>query len=321
MKIVVIGGTRKSGTTLLHSLFDGHSQIISPPHDLNVFYAFYPRWTNGGFTKKEQMQRLYKVTVLAWLEKYKIYQDNNRYLKTKNKLNNFFNKNFKKYDFNNLENLFEFTLKLAISPFEIKQKKIIVLKETSFEFHLLNLRKKIIFIKLSRDPRDILSALKPGLKNKYKKIGEDFYDLLFSTFIRYSLSIKAFELLKYKKNILAKEIRFEDLVFKTKKTLRDISKFIGIKFDQKLLIPSMLGKKFTGNNLDNKKFSQISEKNIGKWDKRLDKKTIMYLEILLKNEIKKNKYKIKNTKNNFSLGEIYAKLNDKYFFKDRYDKY
>ena len=39
MKIVVIGGTRKSGTTLFHSLFDGHPDIILPPHDLNVFYA------------------------------------------------------------------------------------------------------------------------------------------------------------------------------------------------------------------------------------------------------------------------------------------
>lgn len=321
MKIVVIGGTRKSGTTLFHSLFDGHPDIILPPHDLNVFYAFYPRWTNSKITKKEKRKRLFKVTVLAWLEKYKIYQSNTEFLKTKKKLISFFEKNFSDYNFNDINHLFNFTIKLALAPFDSRKKKVVILKETSFEFHLLNLKKKIIFIKLSRDPRDILSALKPGLKSKYKKIGEDFYDLFFSTFIRYSLSLKAFDLLKYKKNIKAKEIRFEDLVLKTRKTLLDISKFIGIKFNQKLLTPSMLGKKFTGNNLDNKIFSQISEKNIGKWHKRLDKKTIMHLEALLKNEIMKNKYSIKKTQNNFSLGEIYANLNDKYFFKDRYERF
>ena len=82
----------------------------------------------------------------------------------------------------------------------------------------------------------------------------------------------------------------------------------------------MLEKKFTGNNLNKQKFNKISKNNIGKWNRRLDKKTIMHLEALLEFEIL-NKYTIKNTQDNFGLGEIYAMLNDKYFFKDRYKKF
>lgn len=320
MKTVVIGGTRKSGTTFFHSLFDGHKDIIVPPHDLNVFYAFYPKWSKINVSYSEKKKRFYKVTVLAWLLKYKIYQSKTEYLVTKKKINSYFNENFDKYDFNNINHIFDFVKKLALSPYNTKNKKILILKETSFEFHLLKINRKISFLKLNRDPRDILSALMPGLKNKYKIIGEDYYDLIFSTFFRYSLSIKACEIVKHKKNIKIKEIKFEELVLNTKKTLKDISKFLGIEYNQKLLIPTMLNETFTGNNLENKKFKKIYKKNVGKWKKRLDKKSILYLEILLKNEILINNYDLNLDKYNHSLGDIYSELNDKYFFKDRYNK-
>jgi hypothetical protein len=318
MKTVVIGGTRKSGTTLFHSLFDGHKDTIVPPHDLNVFYAFYPRWSKTSVSYLSKKKRLYKVTVLAWLVRYRMYQSKTDYLKTKKKLILCFRENFDKYDFNNINHLFDFVKKLAISPFDTKNKKIIILKETSFEFHLLNINRKIYFIKLNRDPRDILSALIPGLKNKYKIIGEDYYDLIFSTFVRYSLSIKACQILKNKKNIKIKEVKFEELTFKTIKTLKDISKFLSISYNKEMLKPTMLKKKFKGNNLEKQKFEKVSKKNTGKWNKRLDKKSIMYMETLLKNEILSNNYKLNSKGINFSLGDIYSELNDKYFFKDRF---
>jgi hypothetical protein len=320
MKTVVIGGTRKSGTTLFHSLFDGHKDIIVPPHDLNVFYGFYPRWSKTNISNKEKKKRLYKVTVAAWLEKYKKYQSRADFFITKKKLISYYNKNFDRYNLNNINHIFDFVKKLALSPYNTKNKKILILKETSFEFHLLKINRKIYFIKLNRDPRDILSALIPGLKNKYKFIGEDYYDLIFTTFIRYSLSIKACDILKNKKKIKIKEIKFEELVLKTKKTLKDISKFVGFEYSDILLNPTMLKKKFKGNNLEKQKFNKISKKNIGKWHKRLDQKSINYIEILLKNEILRDNYKLDTKKNNLSLGDIYSEFNDKYFFKDRFSK-
>ena len=61
MKTVVIGGTRKSGTTLFQSLFDGHKDIIVPPHDLNVFYGFYPRWSKTNISNKEKKKDFIKL--------------------------------------------------------------------------------------------------------------------------------------------------------------------------------------------------------------------------------------------------------------------
>lgn len=321
MKIVVIGGTRKSGTTLLHSLFDSHSNIIIPPHDLNVFYAFYPRWTGPFVSKKKQKERLYKVTVLAWLDKYKNYHNKRDYLETKKKLNLYFEKNFCKFNFNDINQLFDFTFKLAISPYEKKNKDIVILKETSFEFHLLNLKRKIYFIKIIRDPRDILAAILSGLKNKYKKIGEDYYDIIFSTFYRYQLSERATKMLEYKKNLKIKKIKFENLATKPEVTLNEICIFLGIQFQKDLIKPTFLGKKYFGNNLDNAKFNKISSRNIGKWKSRIDSKTIKYIESLLNPEIIFNGYKISKKKIFRELGEIYAKLNDQYFFKDRYNKF
>lgn len=320
MKIVVIGGTRKSGTTLLHSLFDNHSNIIIPPHDLNVFYAFYPRWTSSFISKQKQKERLYKVTVLAWLDKYKSYQNKKDYLETKKKLNLYFKKNYKKFNFNDINQLFDFTFKLAISPYEKKNKNLVILKETSFEFHLLNLKRKIFFIKIIRDPRDILAAILSGLKKKYKKIGEDYYDIIFSTFYRYQLSERVTKMLEFKKNLKIKKIKFENLVIKPEFTLNDICIFLGIKFQKNLVRPTFLGKKYFGNNLDNSKFHKISSRNIGKWRSRLDFKTALYIESLLSPEIISNGYKMNGKKIFKELGEIYAKINDKYFFKDRYNK-
>ena len=74
MQIILIGGTRKSGTTVFQSLFDGHKEIICPPHDLNVFYAFYPQWYNSNLSRSKLETRLYKITVYDWVKAYKKFK-------------------------------------------------------------------------------------------------------------------------------------------------------------------------------------------------------------------------------------------------------
>ena len=316
MKIVLIGGTRKSGTTLFHSLFDGHKDLIVPPHDLNIFYAFYPRWIN--LNKKKQKKRLYKVTVKDWLTKYRKFQNAKDYNKTKRILNNFFRKNFEKYKVNNINNLFNFTLKLAISPYNLDKKKCVILKETSSEFHLLEIKKKIFFINLIRDPRDIIAAMIPGLKNKYKKINETYYDLIFSTYLRYGKSSQILDIVKKNnKKINIKNIYFEALIKNPDQIMSSLCKWLKIKFDEKLLKPTKLDKIYKGNNLSKKIFHNISNENSGRWFERIDQKTVEYIEVLLGTIMKKNGYKI-SVRNNKSLGELYANLNDKFFFKDRF---
>ena len=316
MKIILIGGGRKSGTTVFQSLFDGHKDIVCPPHDLNVFYAFYPKWSKSNLSRKKLEERLYEVTVKDWIFAYKKYASKEHLIKIKKELRNYFKKNIKKINFKNINQLFDFTVNLASAPFE--KKKFIVLKETSSEFILPFLKKKIYFLNLLRDPRDILSAILAGQESKYKMINEDYYSIIFSTFFRYHLSHKILDNINIK-NIKIYNVRFEELVKKPEKVMKFLCRKMNIKFEKILKKPTKNNNFYYGNNLDQLKFFSLSTKNISRWNRRLDLRSIKYIEMLLSDTIKNNNYKTAKIEPKY-LAEIYAELNNKFFFKDRFKK-
>ena len=65
-------------------------------------------------------------------------------------------------------------------------------------------------------------------------------------------------------------IRYEDLTKNSQKTLFEICKFLKVKYDKKLSIPSIFGDLYSGNNFKNIKFKDISSINVNKWKKRIN---------------------------------------------------
>ena len=59
-------------------------------------------------------------------------------------------------------------------------------------------------------------------------------------------------------------------MFKSKKELKNI-KILNIEFSEVLLTPTVMGKSTKGNNFDGEKFYKISNKNVGRFEKRISK--------------------------------------------------
>ena len=60
MKTIFITGHRKSGTTLLSNLFDGHEDFAVYPTDLSLMYAYFPYFNKSSISYKQKIKRIKK---------------------------------------------------------------------------------------------------------------------------------------------------------------------------------------------------------------------------------------------------------------------
>lgn len=58
-------------------------------------------------------------------------------------------------------------------------------------------------------------------------------------------------------------------MFKPRKKLNDICKFIGLEYSTDLLAPTQYGQTYQGNNHEGEKFQSINNSNIDRWKERL----------------------------------------------------
>ena len=48
-KVLFITGHRKSGTSMLNNLFDGHEDFLVYPNDITILYAYFPNFIGKNF--------------------------------------------------------------------------------------------------------------------------------------------------------------------------------------------------------------------------------------------------------------------------------
>jgi len=315
---LLIGGHRKSGTTVLHSLFDGHEELYVPPHDLNILYGFHPGWTRPDISRKEQEDRLRKVTIDRWRARYEKTEDGTERF---NILKSYIDSNIAAVDLSQPGEVVDLIVSALWGT--VKQgAKILVLKETSTEMYvpwLLADRPEWKFLHLVRDPRDNYAALSAGQQAYYEKLGDDALSTQTSTIIRYKLGIQS---LCWNKKHFGEQryrvLRFEDLVNDPTKTMQEISAWLGISWAESLVVPTRNGEPFLGNSHDGKKFSGVSAENVGKWKERISPEAAGVLEHVLGEEMKMNGYK-KELSEAYSAkcaAEWYGKMSFTYFFSD-----
>ncbi len=314
-KILFLTGHRKSGTSMLNAIFDSHKDFLVYPNDISILYAYYP-----AFCLKEYSFKKKKLRLISVIKKSINFT----------KKNNFFDKNFflksfiKKLDKKNINNInliLKFLIHSFVASSKQKQFKYVVIKETSCSLMAEKLFKKFknfYMIQIVRDPRDNFGSLVEGEKKYYSKIGEKRRELLASLINRslidfeYSIINKK----KIKKNFFV--LRFEDLTQKKMITLSRVCKFLSVKFDKKLLVPSIFGKPFYGNNFKKIKFDKISSINVNRWKQRIKSNEASIIEFYLSKFMKVYKYKVSNTCKTNHILDFYNWYNNKYFFYDSF---
>jgi hypothetical protein len=254
---------------MLLNLFDGHPELCVYPTDITMLYAYFPAYENGGFSEKEKRERLNTV-IFDTLEG----ESNIAEHLDLGSLRSRFSERMGSKSYATGDILKELVLAYyeLVGPSHLDHKGTIV-KETSIEIyarHLFEWFPDAKFIHLIRDPRDTFAALKAGIEGRYRHFGDDANTIIHSLLERCHLGMEMADLNQQRFGTGSyKIVRFEDLVTSPDTSLRDMCEFLGISYQESLMVPTLLGNPTRGNNFEKMDFSRISTRNVGAWPGRI----------------------------------------------------
>ena len=319
---IFLTGHRKSGTTLLHKLFDECKNINIYPVDISLLYAFLP-CKNKELPANEWKSRIDLVLTksLSVIENHSI-PPTNKIFKIDNFLKVLWDRN-QIYEFSK-ENLILNAISEAWCAYlDLNNKLPFLIKETSQSIYSLELHKNnrnIKYIQIIRDPRDNYSSIKSGVKSYYKKMSEDEMESLASLINRARMDFLIGNQLKNSYSSWFKCVKFEDLVHNPKTVMADLSHFLNIPFDLNFIKPTFLSKPFNGNNYQ-KKIEGISTENVGRWTERISEFEVGVIEFWLQDVMKFYDYELSMTSDKASslFADFYKWYNCRYFYRDSFN--
>lgn len=282
---IFIGGHRRTGTTLLSSLLEGHPSLWVYPHDTHFWYSFYPEWVNK--PREEQIDRIVnfilpdlKQIMKKWIKVSDVEEQYNNIIKTFN---------WALHQCYGTKDLFDkmcYAVREVLSIQTSYQRQeynewIVTKDTTSSEFYvnkIFEMYPKAKFIHVIRDPKDNYTSILSGWDKHYKN-QYDCKERLFRDFIdRGYLSMY---MANHNRCIYRQDrylvIRYEDLVNSTKFTMKRIAEFIGIDHNKFNLIPTFYGMEWKGNSF-NEKHNGINKNRIGTYKKVLTEDQIKVIE-------------------------------------------
>lgn len=266
-QLIFVGGSPRSGTTLVQNILDSHPDIAGGPEfDLVKYFIEFRNRIQLVFKKSEQS---ININVICSNE--------------------------------DLDNEIGFVIERILLQYGQKKGKKLVSEKTPdnilyFE-SLLEIFPKSRFIFCIRDPRSVISSLlEVGKRAKQKGIQTPYFTTNIFEAINMvnEHNLAGFKLLDNPKVVM---IRYEDLVENPEKETRRICKWLNLDWSENLLRQDEikhdgevgLTEKLTGIWYDRDRYYQkITTKNINSWEKRLTilNKSILYLsyhnDILLK---------------------------------------
>jgi len=323
MKYIILTGHRKSGTTLLHRLFDNHPGLNIYPVDISLLYAYYPCWTNKKLSTKKLKDRFSLVVQKSTSEltDQKILKDGKKF--DPNTFLKILWKNYNPADLVQPNLIMDAVSNSYCEYLELDKSLPFVFKETSQVINLKRILSKntnVKMLQIIRDPRDNYAAIKDGVSNYYRNMGEDEMESLASVLNRTKLDLELAwrEIQNKSSNFFT--IHFEQLTANPKKILKKITKDLQIEWHKNLTSPTFLGDKFDGNNHTGDKFKGISSNNVGRWKERISKNEACIIEGWLADTMTHWGYHLQYSHNEHveALSEFYAWYNCKYFFSDSF---
>ncbi len=268
-------GHRKSGTTLLISLFDHNPQLCVFPDDSSFWYAFFPLYDSDDYSKEDKVDRIIN-TMFASLRT------------TWDRLDATSGKEF---PLQQLADRFRTRMQdVEGSPRNLLREAVFAVgdtfrdgeeagflgwceKTTSAEVyaaHIFDWFPNAKVIHLLRDPRDNFASLKSGWQARYRKYNDTIERLLQSMIDRGLLGMKMAQVNAARYGSTRyRVVRFEDLTAHPEPVMRELADFAGIDFNERLLFPTAYGMPWKGNNFDGLKFKKPDPTNVGRWRSRI----------------------------------------------------
>lgn len=322
MRVIFLTGHRKSGTTMLHKLFDGHGGLLVYPIDISVLYAYFPCFNNQSDLSRalKRIELVLKKT-LGKFDKQKIPG-----VEVNFNFDRFIDILRKHLSIEKLDDRVYVTYAIVqawLKSLDVSEDAVVVIKETSQAIHFqefLAVDPSVKFINLIRDPRDNYAAIKSGVDGYYSKLGEDDKASLASLINRVKMDFKSASLFGeyYQDNFIS--LRFEDLISAPEGSMKKLATFAGVEYHQSMLVPTVLGKLYTGNSYEGDVFQGISGKNVGRWRERISDFEAKVIEFWLRSELEDWGYPLDFDQKDSAtaFAKFYDWYNCKYFYFDSF---
>ena len=296
-KLIVLSTFGHCGIDWLHSLLDGHNQILIIP-SLSFYRSleiFEKKFKINYKDKKKFVEKFINYILKRGHSRTKRYQ----VLKPNQK-----KKIFKKYVLEYLKKKKDFSINkdlfyalhysfAKINNFDLKKKKIIIAHEHApWNCHKYENYFNCKYIFIVRDPRASIAGSIKAHSWYNQNLTSYEADMIFNFF----MTAHAFYRKKKKKLYVIKN---EKLNLNLKKEMKLLSSWAGVSFNKSFLKPTLLGKSWGGEtsyiskgDLKNKlpKNYYNAEKVRDRWLKVLNDDQIMQIEIILKNIFKDFNY-------------------------------
>ena len=323
MTILFLTGHRKSGTTVLHRLFDGHPGINLFPVDLSIFYAYFPCFVDKA--RPEACRHRLRVI----LEKTLSHLDGRQIPGTATPfrlgalVDNFENR-LPDSRLDDRAAMLAALLRGWSDCTGADTDKPWVVKETSqavFADIFFRTDYDVRFVNIVRDPRDNYAALKSGVEGYYSRFGEDDRKTLASLINRARMDFLAARVQEEKRPDKFLTVKFEALASDTKGTMSGILEHCGLIFDESAMNPTFLGEPFVGNSHEEIQFTGVSDENVGRWKQRISSFEAKVIEFWLRDVMLVYGYEpefpIEQALESFA--SFYEWYNCEYFYSDSFE--
>ena len=284
-------GSHKSGSSLLRSLLDNHDALTVLPSEAH-FFQYSGFWVDYALRKSDYID----LDLKARLQKL------HRFIAEENHCDDPFGASVMKERYN--PDLFREVIN-SFSGDSLKEAIDCYFNAIYYSWQRKNIDKNTRIVEKSVENAEYASVYKGIYPDaKFVHIVRNPYATLVA--IRKSRPSPGYPPLKsiiealynsyyflYKNEMTIGDylvIRFEDLVSDTSATMKIISDFLSIEFNDKLLMPTINGELWQGNSTGNEKFNGISTAPLERWKNNISDFEIISINKKLRHIITKYQY-------------------------------
>jgi hypothetical protein len=292
---IFVCGHPKSGTTLLMSLFDSHSQLVVYPIETFFFRGFIPEIRNRDLEEKLSLAQRYLLHYIARNFNNPGNQNSGEVSQDQRFLDyaRMCELMLEDINLNGIRHDGDF-LSAAIYAYGLAHNKLSAetlywIEKTPYNEHFAELIFKwwpeAHCIHIVRDPRDNYLTY----QRKHKGLSAEDFSLGWNSSIKVGFDNR--ERYGKKKYML---LRYEELTTNTEKSLGKIIDFLGISDEKILRIPTSDGVPWEGNSQFDEKFRGISTKPVGRWKRDLSGKNIEIIDSICAESMNNLGYEVQN---------------------------
>lgn len=301
-KPIFLLGIHKSGTSLLRSLLNGHSQLYTIPVETHYFQNMH-YWVDNEYRFRRPKPLSHTEIIEQfnkWIHLNNIGEDPYSDAISKNIFDEkkfqdaITNLNADDTDKARIEKYFE-AIHYSVEGKKLPENLRIVEKSvenSEFAEELTRFFPEAQFIRIIRNPYANMVSLR-----KYKSI--DFGFPIMRRMIR-TLYNGYYFLYRNQRTIQNYYlIRYEDLVVNPKIEIQKLCKFLQIPFEDILIKPTYQSRLWSGNSMTDKKFASVDASQLNKWKSEITPMEAIYINKLFPFILRDFNYKIYKPRGSF----------------------